>query len=160
MKIGKINRQSIGISGFTSVLSAIYTPPIELYIAGTIPNKVNEMSDAAEQPEVFPEPEESPALQNAQPESSPGEIYVEPDSPMRQNSIAPNQPTIRQRTIVLQICPETGLIAVQSCPHPRPKTFNAGEEPREFCKPEYHNQRGRGTPQNSRTFSPDNFSPQ
>lgn len=38
MKIGKINRQSIGISGFTSVLNTIHTPPTELYIAGTLPN--------------------------------------------------------------------------------------------------------------------------
>jgi len=37
MKLGKINRQSIGISGFTSVLSAIHTPPSELYIAGKLP---------------------------------------------------------------------------------------------------------------------------
>ena len=37
MKLGKINRQSIGISGFTSVLSTLHTPPTELYIAGTLP---------------------------------------------------------------------------------------------------------------------------
>ena len=37
MKIGKINRQSIGISGFTSVLETIHTPPAELYVAGTLP---------------------------------------------------------------------------------------------------------------------------
>ncbi|MGV9002210.1 MAG: DNA-processing protein DprA [Candidatus Saccharimonadaceae bacterium] len=38
MKIGKINRQSIGISGFTSVLSTIHLPPTDLYIAGTVPS--------------------------------------------------------------------------------------------------------------------------
>jgi DNA processing protein len=37
MKIGKINRQSIGISGFTSVLETIHTPPAALYVAGTLP---------------------------------------------------------------------------------------------------------------------------
>lgn len=37
MNLGKINRQSIGISGFTSVLTTIHTPPSELYIAGTLP---------------------------------------------------------------------------------------------------------------------------
>lgn len=37
MKLGKINRQSIGISGFTSVLSTIHTPPTELFVAGTLP---------------------------------------------------------------------------------------------------------------------------
>lgn len=39
MKLGKINRQSIGISGFTSGLETIHTPPAELYIAGTLPHK-------------------------------------------------------------------------------------------------------------------------
>lgn len=39
MKLGKINRQSIGISGFTSGLETIHTPPAALYIAGTLPNK-------------------------------------------------------------------------------------------------------------------------
>lgn len=37
MKIGKINRQSIGISGFTSVLSTLHSPPRELYVAGVLP---------------------------------------------------------------------------------------------------------------------------
>lgn len=37
MKIGKINRQSIGISGFTSVLETLYIPPTQLYIAGRLP---------------------------------------------------------------------------------------------------------------------------
>lgn len=39
MKIGKINRQSIGISAFTSVLKDIPTPPRDLYIAGSLPTK-------------------------------------------------------------------------------------------------------------------------
>lgn len=37
MKIGKINRKSIGISGFTSVLETLHAPPAELYVAGTLP---------------------------------------------------------------------------------------------------------------------------
>ncbi len=111
----------------------------ELFVAGTIPDKLSgTYNSTGDQPEVFPEPEESPTPVNARPEPTPDEIYVEPNSPMRQNSSAPDQPTIKQRTIVLQICSETGLIAVQSCPHPRPKTFKVGEEPKEFCKPEYH----------------------
>jgi len=39
MKIEKINRKSIAISGFTSVLNTIHSPPEELYVAGTLPNK-------------------------------------------------------------------------------------------------------------------------
>lgn len=37
MNLGKINRQSIGISSFTSVLSHIPKPPKELYVAGALP---------------------------------------------------------------------------------------------------------------------------
>lgn len=37
MKIGKINRQSIGISSFTSVLQHYEGMPTELFIAGTLP---------------------------------------------------------------------------------------------------------------------------
>ncbi len=39
MILGKINKQSIAISGFTSVLETIHTPPNQLYIAGTLPKK-------------------------------------------------------------------------------------------------------------------------
>lgn len=38
MKLGKINRQSIGMSGFTSVLNNYSGMPHELYIQGTLPN--------------------------------------------------------------------------------------------------------------------------
>jgi DNA processing protein len=38
MKIDKINRQSIAISGFTSVLETIHTPPQALFIAGALPS--------------------------------------------------------------------------------------------------------------------------
>jgi DNA processing protein len=37
MKIGKINRQSIGISGFTSVLKHYEGMPTQLYVAGSLP---------------------------------------------------------------------------------------------------------------------------
>lgn len=39
MKIGKINRQSIGISGFTSVLKNYEGMPIELFVAGSLPRE-------------------------------------------------------------------------------------------------------------------------
>lgn len=38
MKIGKINRQSIGISGFTSVLSNYEGMPSQLFVAGALPS--------------------------------------------------------------------------------------------------------------------------
>ncbi|MFZ1250676.1 MAG: DNA-processing protein DprA [Candidatus Microsaccharimonas sp.] len=39
MNLGKINRQSIGISGFTSVLQHVAKPPSSLFIAGKLPTE-------------------------------------------------------------------------------------------------------------------------
>ena len=43
-----------------------------------------------------------------------------------------------QGTITLDIDPTTGLIAVDSCPVIRTKTFVIGQEPKKYCGPEYH----------------------
>ena len=43
-----------------------------------------------------------------------------------------------QGTITLDIDPTTGLIAVDSCPVIRTKTFIIGQEPKKYCGPEYH----------------------
>ena len=43
-----------------------------------------------------------------------------------------------QGTITLDIDPTTGLIAVDSCPVIKTKTFIIGQEPRRYCGPEYH----------------------
>lgn len=39
MNLGKINKQSIAISGFTSVLETLHIPPKQLFIAGNLPEK-------------------------------------------------------------------------------------------------------------------------
>ena len=60
-------------------------------------------------------------------------------------------------TITLDIDPQTGLIAVETCPVIRTKTFVLGTEPKKYCGPKYHQHNtiepaGRprvvGTPQN------------
>jgi hypothetical protein len=43
-----------------------------------------------------------------------------------------------QGTITLDIDPTTGLIAVDSCPVIRTRTFIIGQEPKKYCGPEYH----------------------
>jgi hypothetical protein len=43
-----------------------------------------------------------------------------------------------QGTVTLDIDPTTGLIAVDSCPVIRTKTFLIGQEPKKYCGPEYH----------------------
>jgi hypothetical protein len=41
-------------------------------------------------------------------------------------------------TITLDIDPATGLIAVETCPVIRTKTFVLGTEPKKYCGPQYH----------------------
>ena len=43
-----------------------------------------------------------------------------------------------QGTITLDIDPTTGLIAVDSCPVIKTRTFAIGQEPKKYCGPEYH----------------------
>lgn len=105
----------------------------ELFISGTIPNKNADIynSENPDQPEEFPLPEESPVPTIVEPQESP-DAYPSP-----RNDNSTRQPPI-QRTIILQICPDTGLVATPSCPSMRAKNFKMGQEPKEFCKPEYH----------------------
>jgi penicillin-binding protein 1B len=52
-------------------------------------------------------------------------------------------------TITLDIDPTTGLIAVETCPVIRTRTFVLGTEPKKYCGPEYH-QRSLPLPQATR----------
>lgn len=55
-----------------------------------------------------------------------------------------------QGTITLDIDPTTGLIAVDSCPVIRTKTFIIGQEPRKYCGPEYHRKAQPSPPANTK----------
>jgi len=74
-----------------------------------------------------PEPPPEPPRPKATPK--PKEDYDEDSS------------TKLQGTITLDIDPTTGLIAVESCPVIRTKTFIIGQEPKKYCGPEYHNKK-------------------
>ena len=117
----------------------------ELFISGTVPNKSAGVYEGnGDQPEELPTPEEFPTPKDSDsPEAFP--------SPSIDDIIRPKPP----RNIILQICTETNLIAAPSCPAVRPKTFKMGEEPRQFCRPEYH-QHNRGNQRTNReSFSPE-----
>jgi penicillin-binding protein 1B len=104
---------------------------VEYFINGTGP------SDTAETPTEEASPEELP-------EPTPG---VEPQPmepiPMPSPSPSPRRPAVisdgrLEGTITLDIDPTTGLIAVETCPIIRTKTFTLGTEPKKYCGPEYH----------------------
>jgi penicillin-binding protein 1B len=122
---------------------------IELFLNGTSPQVA---SDLAPEPEASPETDLPPPLPPDQllppgglePASLPSPRAKPPRSELRTGENGR-----LEGTITLDIDPTTGLIAVESCPVIRTRTFVLGTEPRKYCGPEYH-QRPLASPQPSR----------
>jgi penicillin-binding protein 1B len=108
---------------------------VELFLNGTGPSSVSE---------EVPEEEATPEVQPIPtPQESPPSPIIEPSplpSPRVRNDsrILPQEGSRLEGTITLDIDPSTGLIAVETCPVVRTKTFVLGTEPRKYCGPEYH----------------------
>jgi len=122
---------------------------IELFINGTSPQIASDLESG---PEATPETGETPPLP---PDLVLPPITVEPSPTPSPRAKAPkselrsDQSERLEGTITLDIDPTTGLIAVESCPVIRTRTFVLGTEPRKYCGPEYH-QRPLPSPQASR----------
>src|SRR5215203_1588873 len=105
---------------------------VELFINGTGPNRVSDISTEEATPEELPEP--SPPID--QPFD---EVPMPTVSPLPSPRRAPVLPDTRlEGSITLDIDPTTGLIAVETCPVIRTKTFALGTEPKKYCGPQYH----------------------
>jgi penicillin-binding protein 1B len=120
----------------------------EFFINGTKPAESNEAAseDMAEKPAPA-DGQENQDTQETEPANLPDPLPPErakptpkPDSKSKtspsdfENETSPKL----QGTITLDIDPTTGLIAVDSCPVIRTKTFIIGQEPKKYCGPEYH----------------------
>jgi hypothetical protein len=107
---------------------------VELFINGTGPNSDTASTITAEpSPEEQVEPSPSPSIE--------GDLPLEPlpsPSPTRPKSTPTPDSARLEGTITLDVDPTTGLIAVETCPVIRTKTFVLGTEPKKFCGPEYH----------------------
>ena len=108
---------------------------MELFINGTA---------SATQPIATPDEEPTPEGETTQPVPESGIDYeVAPlpsPTPTPRRPIGPsetNAPRL-EGSITLDIDPTTGLIAVETCPVIRTKTFVIGTEPRQYCGPQYH----------------------
>jgi penicillin-binding protein 1B len=120
----------------------------ELFINGTSPGSGSNITDEmAEQPPSQIDGEEkgeSPEIEPATlPDSSPAEPRAKPTPksearPKQRDLYDGDSSSKLQGTITLDIDPTTGLIAVDSCPVIRTKTFIIGQEPKKYCGPEYH----------------------
>lgn len=104
----------------------------EFFINGTGPSTAEAASEEEKTVEELPEP--SPLTEH------PTELPPPPGSlPSPTPRRAPPVPDSRlEGTITLDIDPATGLIAVESCPVIRTKTFVLGTEPKKYCGPQYH----------------------
>ena len=104
---------------------------VEFFINGTGPNDDSETPLEEATPPELPSP--SP-FDQAYPEAPIGT-----PSPLPSPRRAPALPDSGlEGTITLDIDPQTGLIAVETCPVIRTKTFVLGTEPRKYCGPQYH----------------------
>jgi len=107
----------------------------EFFINGTLPSNEKPTSEA----------EESPTPDDGQGLGPEGIASPEPTftptprpSPRAERRPVGDEGGTLQGTITLDIDPTTGLIAVETCPVIRTKTFILGTEPKKYCGPEYH----------------------
>jgi len=122
---------------------------IELFINGTSPQVA---SDLQSEPEASPETDETappPPDQALPPTTAEPLPTPSPRAKLPKSELRTDQSGRLEGTITLDIDPTTGLIAVESCPVIRTRTFVLGTEPRKYCGPEYH-QRPLASPQPSR----------
>jgi penicillin-binding protein 1B len=104
---------------------------VEFFINGTGPvaaEAETEEQPVEELPEPIPhvdQPTEMPPPPGSVASPTPRKAVPVPDSRL-------------EGTITLDIDPATGLIAVESCPVIRTKTFVLGTEPKKYCGPQYH----------------------
>jgi len=108
---------------------------IEFFINGTGPNTEVQPTEEAT-PEELPDP--TPHVETpTQLPALPGPQLPSP-SPPRKTTVPPPPDGRLEGTITLDIDPSTGLIAVETCPVIRTKTFALGTEPKKYCGPQYH----------------------
>jgi penicillin-binding protein 1B len=125
----------------------------ELFIGGTLPGSENAATpedmaqeapaqtdgegnrkDPQTEPATLPEPL---PLETPRPKATPPRSESRSKNDSREFYDGDASPKL-QGTITLDVDPTTGLIAVESCPVIRTKTFIIGQEPRKYCGPEYH----------------------
>ncbi|HKG98928.1 MAG TPA: PBP1A family penicillin-binding protein, partial [Pyrinomonadaceae bacterium] len=105
---------------------------VEFFINGTGP------THAADTVTDEPTPDEEP-LPSPRTEVPMDEAPLPIPSPSPSPRRAPPLPASGlEGTITLDIDPQTGLIAVETCPVIRTKTFVLGTEPKKYCGPQYH----------------------
>ncbi len=121
---------------------------VELFINGTGPGG-NDAETAEETASPEAEADATPAETEAEETEVPPIPSPTPRSRTDSRTVSPPDASRLEGTITLDIDPSTGLIAVETCPVVRTRTYALGAEPRKYCGPEHH--QGRTTdPSSSR----------
>jgi penicillin-binding protein 1B len=108
----------------------------ELFINGTGPGNVTENPEE----EASPESEEGVDTQLPEGQEVPDATPPPLPSPRSRVTATPQGDRL-EGTITLDVDPSTGLIAVETCPVVRTRTFALGTEPKKYCGPEFHQSR-------------------
>src|ERR1041385_7094529 len=103
----------------------------EYFINGTGPSEPTASPTEEAPPPDLPEPTQEIEPLPAEPIPLPS-----PSPSPRRPAVVPDNHL--EGTITLDIDPTTGLIAVETCPIIRTKTFVLGTEPKKYCGPQYH----------------------
>ena len=125
----------------------------ELFINGTSPGSgTNDAEDMAED-SADTDAAEDENNRQTQPAYLP-EPLPEPPKPKPTPRIYDSDSNRLQGTITLDVDPATNLIAVDTCPVIRTKTFIIGQEPRKYCGPEYHKKASASPPATAQRARP------
>jgi penicillin-binding protein 1B len=116
----------------------------ELFINGTAPASAEAPTNNVDLPEPLNNDEgytyEPAPMPEPQATATPPPARNRPAPGLEDQNLYENRDGTRlQGTITLDIDPTTGLIAAPTCPIIRTKTFVIGQEPRQYCGPQYHN---------------------
>ena len=128
----------------------------EIFINGTSPG--SEDADAEDMAQDSSESNGTEEEENKQiePASLP-ESLSEPPKPKptpKSRDVTNGDANKLEGTITVDVDPTTNLIAVDSCPVIRTKTFMIGQEPRKYCGPEYHKKPSASPQANARARAP------
>ncbi|HEV2905123.1 MAG TPA: PBP1A family penicillin-binding protein, partial [Pyrinomonadaceae bacterium] len=127
----------------------------ELFINGTSPGSgTNDAEDMA-QDSSDADATEDEINRQTEPASLPDPL-PEPPKPKPTPKIYDGDSNRLQGTITLDVDPATGLIAVDTCPVIRTRTFMIGQEPRKYCGPEYHKKASASPPATAQRARPPN----
>lgn len=129
----------------------------ELFLSGTSPGSESNDEDMAEDSSEG-NGTEAETNRQTEPASLPDPLTESPKpkpTPKPKDSYD-GDPNKLQGTITLDVDPATGLIAVDTCPVIRTKTFMIGQEPRRYCGPEYHKKPASTPPATAQRARPPN----